>query len=97
MGYTNYFYAQSSEDYMFRAYNITWAAENTALIPGSGFVVQGDLPLPATHFACTSVPDPGGGNKIMVLYQTIGNDILQESRNMFGGQWTTSHLDIPHE
>jgi hypothetical protein len=97
MGYTDYFYAQSTEDYMFRGYNISWAAENTALIPGSEFVVQGDRPLPATHFACTAIPDASDGDSITVFYQTIGNDIVQESRELLGGQWTTSSLDIPHK
>jgi hypothetical protein len=96
LGYTNYFYLQL-EDNTINAYNISWAAEKTAISAGSQFVV-GDQPgLSGTHLSVTALPNQGGGNDNLVFYQVEGDDVTEYTRDLVAGQWTSLDVPIPDE
>lgn len=98
LGYTNYFYAQMADN-MISGYNISWAAENTTILTGTGdqFVVEGDQGLPGTHMSVSAIPNFSGGNQLVVFYQTNGSDISEYARDFYAGQWTSVEIDIPTE
>jgi hypothetical protein len=96
LGYTNYFYLQL-DDNTINGYNISWAAENTTILPDSQFVVADTAGISGTHLSVTALPDTGGGNSILVFFQTIGNDITEYTRDWLAGQWTSLNIDIPDE
>lgn len=95
LGYTNYFYAQL-EDNLIHGYNITWAAENTTIDAGSEFIVQGEPGLSGTHLSVSTLPNAGGGNNVIVFYQTVGNDITEYTRPLVAGQWSAVNIPIPN-
>ena len=95
LGYTKYLYAQDMNDKLIRAYNVSFAAENTTLNTGSGFVVQGNPGLRSTGLAVTAQPDPAGGDDVLALYQTAGSDISFYERLSDGVSWTGANIRIP--
>ena len=96
LGYTNYFYAQMANSNMLNGYNISWAAENTTIVPDSQFVVDGAPGISGTHFSVTAIPNPGGGNNILVFYQIKGDDVTEYTRDLVAGQWTSTNIEIPN-
>ena len=96
LGYTNYFYAQIADDSTIHGYNISWAAENTTIIPDSDFAVGVDPGIPGTHLSVSAIPNLGGGNTIIVFYQVVGNDVTEYTRDLIGGQWSTVDIPIPN-
>lgn len=81
---------------MINGYNVSWAAENTEILLNDNFTVQGEPGLDGTHMGVTAIPTQGGGNDILVFYQTEGNDITEYTRDIIAGQWTSLSLPIPH-
>ena len=86
LGYTNYFYAQSGDDQSIQGYNITWAAENTEIVHDSDFTIGGDPGISGTHLSVKLLENAGGGNSILVFYQTEGDDITEYTRDLVAGQ-----------
>ena len=82
---------------MIHGYNISWAAENTTTVDGSEFVVQGDPGISGTHLSVSAIPNSGGGNSIIVFYQTEGNDITEYTRDLIAGQWSSLDIPIPNQ
>lgn len=93
MGYTNYLYIQNP-DLSISGFNISWAAEKTAIEPKQ-FVVNGEKGLPGTHLSVTALPNASGGNSLLVFYQTNGSDVTEFVRDLDAGQWTSSIVPIP--
>ncbi|KAF1950437.1 hypothetical protein CC80DRAFT_426916 [Byssothecium circinans] len=98
LGYTSYFYTQM-QDGSVMGRNMTWAAENTTVDARQTFTV-GDakgtvLGLKGTHLSVTSVENKSGGTNLYVFYQTKGDDLTVFTRDITGGQWTSSELLIP--
>ena len=81
------------DDNMVQGYNISWGSENTTFI-GDPFQVQGDEGLSGTHMSVTSLPNTGGGNNILVFYQTNGSDVSEYTRDWIAGQWTSVNIPI---
>lgn len=94
LGYTNYFYAQLDDD-LLHGYNITWGAENTTIDAGSEFIVGSTPGISGTHFSVSAIPNPGGGNNIIVFYQAKGNDVTEYTRDLVAGQWSSVNIQIP--
>lgn len=98
LAYTNSMYGQSASDHMIRGYNITWAAENTTLVPDGDFVVGEEPGVPGTRLAVTELPDPDGiHNDLVIYFQTNGSDITEFRRDSHGGSWTKAALPIPRD
>lgn len=95
LGYTNYLYAQLADETI-HGYNIFFDAENTALVPGDSFQIQGLPGVPGTHLSVTSLANPSGGDSILAFYQTRGDDITGYSRDKYAGQWTGTAVTIPN-
>ena len=94
LGYTNYFYMQM-DDNLINGYNISWAAEDTKIVSGSEFTVEGDAGISGTHLSVTALPNSGGGNNILVFYQVDGDDVTEYTRDIVAGQWTSSEVIAP--
>jgi hypothetical protein len=58
LGNTNYFYAQLEDDVIY-GYSFTGAAEETRIIDGSEFIVQGDKGISGTHLSVLAIPEFG--------------------------------------
>ncbi|KAJ9615153.1 hypothetical protein H2200_001227 [Cladophialophora chaetospira] len=97
IGYTQYLYSQDKNDQLISAYNLSLAAENTSLIPGSRFTVQGIAGLPNTGLAVTARPNPAGGNDILAFYQTDGSHLGYFERDADGVSWNSANLVIPYD
>ena len=83
-------------DKLITAYKVPFAAENTTLESGSGFVVQGNLGLANTGLAVTARPDPAGdGDDVLALYQTDGTDISYYERDADSVSWNSANIIIP--
>lgn len=82
-------------DKLIRAYNVSFAAENTTLDTGSAFVVQGNPGLPSTGLGITAQPNPAGGDDVFALYQTDGSGISYYKRLSDGVSWTSANVRIP--
>ncbi|KAJ9616634.1 hypothetical protein H2200_000353 [Cladophialophora chaetospira] len=95
LGYTKYLYAQEKNDQLIRAYSFSFAAENTTLDTGAGFVVQGNPGLPSTGLGITARPNPAGGDDVMALYQTDGSHIGYYERDADGVSWNSANILIP--
>lgn len=95
LGYTKYLYAQDLNDKLITAYNISFAAENTTLNTGSGFVVQGNPGLPNTGLAVTYQSVSAGGGDVLTLYKTDGSDISFYERLSDGVSWTGANIRVP--
>lgn len=95
LGYTKYLYAQDMSDKLIRAYNISFAAENTRVDTGSGFLVQGNPGVPSTGLAVTAQPDPKGGDDVIALYQTDGSQISFYQRDSDDVSWSGTDIQIP--
>lgn len=76
-----------ADDHMINGYNISWAAEHTSIVADSKFTVQGQPGIPGTHLSVSAIPNTGGGNSVIVFYQTEGNDITEYTRDLIAGQW----------
>lgn len=96
MGYTNYLYAQSP-DLSLSGYNVSWAAEDTSIPAEQTFVINGARGLPGTHLTLTALPDPSGGDSLLVFYQTNGTDVTEFVRDLEGGQWTSFSVPVPDD
>ncbi|KAL8728501.1 MAG: hypothetical protein Q9181_005320 [Wetmoreana brouardii] len=96
VGFTNYLYIQNP-DLSIGGFNISWAAENTNIIPNQDFIISGDKGLPGTHLSVTALPDTSGGNSLLAFYQTNGTDITEFVRDLDAGQWTSSTVPIPNQ
>lgn len=97
LGYTNFFYAQDDATNDIIGYNISWAAEATTIVQDDTTIIPIAPGLPGTHFSVSTLPENGGGNSLVVFYQTKGDDITQFSRPLEGGQWTTVPLTIEED
>lgn len=95
VGFTNYLYVQHP-DLSIGGYNLTWAAENTTIESSQDFIINGAKGLPGTHLSVTALPNPSGGNSLLVFYQTNGTDISEFVRDLDVGQWTYSQVPIPN-
>lgn len=95
LGYTKYLYAQDMDDKLIRAYNLSFAAENTTVNTNGGFVVNGNPGLSNTGLGVTAEPDPAGGDDVLALYQTDGNEISYYKRDADGVSWTGANVQIP--
>ena len=95
MGYTNYLYVQNP-DLSVSGFNVSWAAENTSIPGGQGFVINGERGLAGTHMSVTALPDSSGGNSLLAFYQTNGTDITEFVRDLNAGQWTSLNVPIPN-
>ncbi|KAL9592183.1 MAG: hypothetical protein Q9179_006973 [Wetmoreana sp. 5 TL-2023] len=96
VGFTNYLYIQNP-DLSIGGFNISWAAENTSIIPNQDFIISGKKGLPGTHLSVTALPDTSGGNSLLAFYQTNGTDITEFVRDLDAGQWTSSTVPIPNQ
>lgn len=96
LGYTNYFYAQAADTDLIEGYNVSWAAENTSLV-GLAFAVGSEPGLAGTHLSVSALPNPDGGNDVVVFYQTNGSDISEFTRDLVAGQWTGLEIPIPNQ
>ena len=106
LGYTNFLYLQNP-DLTFSGFNISWAAEKTALPPASDhsqtFQITGEKDgmgsgvkgLPGSHLSVTALPDTSGGDSLLAFYQTNGSDVTEFVRDFNAGQWTSSRVPIP--
>jgi hypothetical protein len=95
LGYTNYFYAQMADTNRIAGYNISWDAEKTSIVQKDSFTVGGDPGLPGTHLSVTALPNQSGGDDINVFYQTVGDDVMEFTRDLEGGQWARVGIAIP--
>jgi hypothetical protein len=95
LGYTSYLYAQLADETI-HGYNISFDAENTAIVPGDSFQIQGLPGVPGTHLSVTALSNPSGGASILAFYQTHGDDITGYSRDKYAGQWTGNVVTIPY-
>ena len=97
LGYTKYLYAQDRNDKLIKAYQVSFAAENTALDTGSGsgFVVQGNPGVASTGLGITARPNPAGGDDVLALYQTDGSGISYYERDSDGVSWNSANIRIP--
>ena len=95
LGYTKYLYVQDKNDNLIRAYNLSFAAENTTLDTDSGFVVQGNPGIPSTGLGITAEPNSAGGDNVIALYQTDGSHIGYYERDADGVSWTGANVVIP--
>lgn len=75
-------------------YNITWDAENTSFVEDDMFIVDGDPPLPGSHFSVTALPNQSGGDSLNVFYQVKGDDVTEYTRDLEGGQWSEVSIDV---
>ena len=82
---------------MIHGYNISWAAENSTIMGGSEFIVEGDPGISGTHLSVSAIPNSGGGNSIIVFYQIEGNDITEYTRDLVAGQWSSLGIPIPNQ
>lgn len=82
-------------DKLIRAYNVSFAAENTTIDTASGFVVQGNPGLPSTGLGITARPNTAGGDDVLALYQTDGSDISYYERDADGVSWNSANIYIP--
>lgn len=96
LGYTNVFYAQLTDN-MIHGYNITWDAENTSIDEALNFVVQGEPGISGTHLSVSTIPNPGGGDSLIVFYQVEGNDVTEYVRDLVAGQWSSVDIPIPNQ
>jgi hypothetical protein len=83
------------DDNLLHGYNITWGAENTSINAGSEFSVGSTPGISGTHFSVSAIPNPGGGNNIIVFYQAKGNDVTEYTRDLVAGQWSSVDIQIP--
>lgn len=95
LGYTKYLYAQDMDDNLIRAYNLSFAAENTTVDSSGGFVVQGNPGVPNTGLGVTAEPNPAGGDDVLALYQTDRSEISYYKRDADGVSWTGANVQIP--
>ena len=95
MGYNEYFYTQLAEDNQIHGYNIAWGAEHTNIIANSEFLVDGEAGIPGTHLSVSSIHNKGGGDNVIVFYQTEGSDITEYTRDLITGQWSEVAIPIP--
>lgn len=77
----------------FNGYKIDWDAENTKMV--DSFTVDGDPGLAGTHLSVTGIKNAGGGESVVVFYQTKGDDITYNVRDSVRGLWTSTDLKIP--
>ena len=82
---------------MLHGYNVTWSAENTTIQAGSDFIVGSTPGISGTHFSVSAIPNPGGGNNIIVFYQAVGNDVTEYTRDLVAGQWSSVNIQIPNQ
>jgi hypothetical protein len=69
----------------------------TTITEDSHFVV-GYMPgISGTHLSVTALPNSGGGNSILVFYQTEGDDITEYTRDWLAGQWTSIDIPVPDQ
>jgi hypothetical protein len=93
LGYTNYFYTQLN-DGSIGGYNISFDAENTHILNDDSFIIP-QKPLAGSHFSVTSIPTTSGGNSLLVFNQENGTDIVENTRDLSGGQWSYAMLPVP--
>jgi hypothetical protein len=53
--------------------------------------------ISGTHLSVTALPNSGGGNSILVFYQTEGDDITEYTRDWLAGQWTSIDIPVPDQ
>jgi hypothetical protein len=82
---------------MIHGYNISWNAENTTIDTSTEFIVQGEPGISGTHLSVSTIPNDGGGNSLIVFYQTVGNDITEYTRPLVAGQWSAVNIPIPNQ
>ncbi|KAF2429622.1 hypothetical protein EJ08DRAFT_670910 [Tothia fuscella] len=98
LGYTTFLYAQMADTLKFQGFNMSYHAEDTAIIAKDTLTVslpvkdQG-VPLPGSHLSVSAINDHSGGESLIVFYQTEGNDITEFTRDLFGGPW--SYIPLP--
>ena len=95
LGYTNLFYVQHDDGYM-KGYNVTWDGPNTAIGPRKEDVtLLTERPLAGSHFSVTALPNPSGGDDLVVLNQQTGDDITYNTRDFGAGTWTDTEIPVP--
>lgn len=77
---------------------MSWHAEETKIISVNQLTVQVNIenqgrPLPGSHFSVSAINDKSGGESLIVFYQTVGDDITEFVRDLFGGIW--SYIPLP--
>ena len=95
LGYTDFLYAQDSARNVV-GFNVSWNAENTFFVPNDNFEIGDDLGIAGTHMTVTAVPVESGGQTLLVFNQVDGDTITEYTRDLYGGQWTSATLPIPH-
>ena len=77
---------------------MSWHAEKTEIIEEDNLTVEvsianGGRPVAGSHFSVSAINDQSGGESLIVFYQTLGNDITEFTRDLFGGMW--SYIPLP--
>jgi hypothetical protein len=77
---------------------MTWHAEDTKIVTADNLTVEVNIvnngaPLLGSHFSVSAINNKSGGESLIVFYQTIGNDITEFTRDLFGGIW--SYIPLP--
>lgn len=98
LGYTTFLYAQDADTLQLKGYNVSWHAEKTEIIEEDNLTVEvsianGGRPVAGSHFSVSAINDQSGGESLIVFYQTLGNDITEFTRDLFGGMW--SYIPLP--
>ena len=81
-----------------KGWNISFAAQDSKLVPSVLPTVEGTPGVSGTHLGIWSFPSgapPSGADVIMLFYQTQGNDITMFSGSVSSGQWHVSTAPIP--
>ena len=90
-------YARMIEDDTMRGWNISFAAENSTIVPSNVSTVEGDPSVSTTHLMAWADPPAQDIENALLFYQTRGDDITMYTGSLSSGKWSSTVLPIPDE
>ena len=95
LSYHSSLYARMAGVGTIYGWNISFAAENTSMVPSIISQLDGETSVSSTHLFTGSIPPTGEAEEIYVFYQTHGDDITMYTGSMLSGEWSKTTLPIP--
>lgn len=90
-------YAKMADTGDIRGWNVSFAAENSSIVPSVLSTPDGIPGTPGTSLEVYTNPPTGPVENIAVFYSTDDDDITQYYGTMATGQWNKTMLPIPDD
>ena len=76
-------------------WNVSFAAENSTIVPGTPAEIPSRLSINGTHIAALSRHYTDG--EVLLMYQELNGSITAYSETLPGGEWIATIIPIPGE